>query len=262
MGINQELINWINTAKSRGLNSQQIYKELIKNGYPPFVAKEAITSFDKPTKKPSNKKFIFYGLAIVVIIIGIFFIANIGISEKKVDNSQFNETKLNNLEEIELIQEEPQPVQEEIIDCGQSTMAVNDCFLNAAKSCNPVKVIVESEVDMFGMIMSAKTLKEIKGMENKKCIFYDKYLNNTVSFSEEFVQMGIENGATQEEIDQQLIISNQDAQKVIGKESFCKYTIEDLIQKLQDEMKGSFSWSSEDKEKYECAGSFYEVGQL
>ncbi len=148
---------------------------------------------------------------------------------------------------------------EEIIDCGEINNSINECYLDAAQNCCLAKIIVSYEIDLFGMIFASKTQQEIQGIEEDKCLLYNKYLDNTVGFSEDFLLQALENGTTQEDLDQQLNESNLQASIFIGKESVCKYPHSDLILKLEEEMEGSFSGSSEDAELYECSGTLYEI---
>lgn len=154
----------------------------------------------------------------------------------------------------------------EVIDCGRYTAMSGevdnntnlDCFIDAAKNCCPAKIISEIELNMFGMLIHSKSYREVKGLENERCILFDRIDDYTISISEEDRQEALDSGVTEEEIEQQLLESNQGAQEMIGKDNTCKYPIQDLVNILENEKEGSFSGASEDVEKYQCTGSLYE----
>lgn len=155
---------------------------------------------------------------------------------------------------------------EKIIDCGSNAMLQNgtrenlsnfDCFIKAAQTCSPAKLINAMTVNILGMIDTATGLVEIKGMDADKCVLYQKTLNNGVKISDEFVQVMLDAGSTKEQISQAEQTANENAQLSIGKDGTCKYPIEDLIKMLEAEKQGVFSFSTDDMSKYQCTGSMY-----
>jgi len=155
-----------------------------------------------------------------------------------------------------------------IIDCGATIISIIseetmgdkpnlDCFIDAARDCCPAKLVTETEMNLFGPIIYSKTYREIKGLQEERCVLYQRTDDGSYSYPEKMRKQMLDSGMTEEEINQQLEESNEVAQDMIGKDSTCKYPIEDLIDILEGEKEGSFSFSTENVEKYQCTGSMY-----
>jgi len=91
-------------------------------------------------------------------------------------------------------------------------------------------------------------------MESNKCIYYQRTESNSIEFTEEMVQQMLEDGATQEEIDQQEQTANDSAQEAVGMEKTCKFDTEDLTAMLNRWKQGSMS--TEDWDVAECEGDY------
>ena len=156
----------------------------------------------------------------------------------------------------------------EIIDCGATIISEEtmgdkphlDCFIDAVRDCCPAKLVTETEINFFGVISYSKTYREIKGLQEERCVLYNRIDDWSYDYTEELRNQMLDSGMTEEEINQALEDSNEVVQDMIGKDSTCKYPIEDLVNILEGEKEGSFSFSTEDIEKYECTGSMYETG--
>lgn len=142
--------------------------------------------------------------------------------------------------------DEQQNCQVQITDCGTNVLSEKtsenvpnfDCFIEAAQICNPAKLLNTVVIDILGMLSTSTTRMEIKGMESDKCIYYQRTESNSVEFTEEMIQQILDGGATQEEIDQQLQISNDVAQEAVGMEVICKFNREDLTAMLNNWKQG------------------------
>ncbi len=155
----------------------------------------------------------------------------------------------------------------QVTDCETSVLSQetignvpnHDCFIDKAKDCCPAKLVTETEINFFGMFVYSKTYREINGLENESCVLYQRTDNTSYRYSEETRQQMLDSGMTEEQIDEQLAQQNQQAQEmIIGKDSTCRYPIDDLVNILEEEKQGRFSGSTEDVEKYQCTGSMYE----
>jgi hypothetical protein len=154
------------------------------------------------------------------------------------------------------------------IDCGLAILSAEsradgnlpnfDCFINNARKCCPAKIIVETKLNLFGMIAHTITYREIKGLTDERCLFYQRTDDIYYNYSKDVKQQMLDRGMTEEQIVQQLAEQNQEAQDFVGKDSTCKYPIEVLVNKLEEEKQGKFSGSTEDYEEYQCTGSLYE----
>lgn len=128
-----------------------------------------------------------------------------------------------------------------------------DCFIEASEDCDPAKLSYTASVELFGMMSTATTHMELKGMEDDKCIYYQRTESSSVEFTDELVQQMLDSGLTQEEIDQQEQISNEAAQETAGMEKTCKFDTDDLTDILERWKQGSFS--TEDWDVAECEDS-------
>lgn len=153
-----------------------------------------------------------------------------------------------------------------IIDCGTLVFEENSdmyglsCFTEAARSCSPAKLVTELEIGFFGMNIYTETYREIKGTESERCTLYQRTEDQRISITEETRQRSLDNGKTEEEIEQPLLEANQAAQEsVVGKDSTCHYPLEDLVNMLEQEQEGRFSGSTSDVQTYQCTGSRYEI---
>lgn len=155
----------------------------------------------------------------------------------------------------------------QIIDCGSFVLSEetigntpnHDCFIDASEDCCSAKLVTETEMNLFGMLIYSRSYREIKGLENERCVLYQRTDDISYSYADEIRQQMLDSGMTEEQIGQQLAQQNQQAQEmIIGKDSTCRYPINDLVNILEEEKQGSFSGSTEDVEKYQCTGSMYE----
>ena len=125
------------------------------------------------------------------------------------------------------------------IDCLDCNNNLN-CFINAAQTCEYSNITYISTSNILGIIENIISYHELRGMEGDKCLFYSKYENIDITFSEEFIQDALDGGTTQGEIDQILQDTNQDFDALEGKDSLCKNTIQDLINLFENWDEGFF----------------------
>ncbi len=161
----------------------------------------------------------------------------------------------------------------EMVDCGSfflSEYSVEDpenmekfeCFIDSARECCPASISVDLEMDLgfVGLIANSKTYREIRGIEDQRCVYYQRYDDVNYEFSDEMRQMLLDEGLNEEEIDEQIKQINEEGREaLINTYTLCRYPIEDLVQTLENEKQGHFSWSTEDFNKYECTGTNYGV---
>jgi hypothetical protein len=169
------------------------------------------------------------------------------------------------VEEEEVIEEEV--VEVAVVDCGSYEFSEEglenetglSCFIEAAKTCSPAKLKTESTTDFFGLNIFTIAYREIMGLEDERCTLFQRTDDQQISVTEENRQLALENGSTEEEIDQQLLDSNQFSQDtLIGKDTTCHYPTEELVDILEREKQGSVSGSTSDYETYQCTGSLLE----
>jgi hypothetical protein len=138
------------------------------------------------------------------------------------------------------------------IDCQTDL----DCFIEASASCRPATVTYTVTVDVFGLLMTSRSLLEIKGLEADKCVFYMKTEQVDIEFSEELIQQMLAGGATQEQIEEQEKAANEQADMTTeGADGACRFDAADLAAMLSRWQEGAFS--SEDWAVAECGGAMF-----
>lgn len=127
-----------------------------------------------------------------------------------------------------------------VADCGTDF----DCFINASLNCSLAKVTNTSTINLFGIEITTTTYYELKGMEENNCTYYFKTDEQHINFSDEMREFMLDSNATQEEIETQLEISNEQSDLLEGKDAICKIPISDLIIFLNKTKMGDVSGGS------------------
>lgn len=134
---------------------------------------------------------------------------------------------------------------------------LNGFINNVSENCTNSNILCNTTFDLFGIGAFTEIIiyYELQGMENDKCLFYSRNENYTFFYSEEFIQNALDSGVTQEEINEQLQITNQQYESLESLEGVCKYPVQDLVDMLRGWEQGNFSFSSENYQKYNCTGN-------
>ncbi len=126
-----------------------------------------------------------------------------------------------------------------INDCGTDF----ECFMTNVGSHENVKCLFTSTVNLFGILQTTTNY-----MENKNIVFHEEYEfyvrveEVSVEFSEDLVQTYLDQGLSQEEIDQLEGDANEQAQGSVGAETTCRYTdASPFITVLNNWNQGNFS---------------------
>jgi hypothetical protein len=130
-----------------------------------------------------------------------------------------------------------------------------DCFISAVENCTRANMTQEISIDFFGLVSYSRNLMELKGLENEKCVYYQRVLKANISYSQELIDILRGNNLTDVEIQQSEQEANLEAQKTIGLEQTCYFTAEDLISILQKLEQGNFS--SSDFDDGDCVQGCY-----
>ena len=138
------------------------------------------------------------------------------------------------------------------IDCGTDF----DCFIEASEDCKLAKVEHTAVINLFGVEQTGIFDYELKGKEADNCIFYLKSREMDIKFSDEVVQQMLASGATQEEIDGQEQILNEQVDVFEGLDGTCKFNTAELASMLRRWSEGSYSTS--DLEDAECEGDYFD----
>jgi len=137
------------------------------------------------------------------------------------------------------------------IDCEDDL----DCFILASETCTDAKLTQEFSINFFGLLSYSKNLMKLKGLENEKCVYYQRVLEVNISYSQELIDVLHGNNLTDLEIQQSEQEANLEAQKSVGLEQTCYFTAADLENILQKLKQGSFS--SSDFSNGNCEQSCY-----
>ena len=92
-------------------------------------------------------------------------------------------------------------------DCGEDM----ECFAAAAENCDPAKVLFTMDLEMMGIKISSTSYQEITGTEDDLCVFKIRTEGVTVEFTEEAVNQMLDMGLTQEQIDEQIATTQEQA---------------------------------------------------
>lgn len=112
-----------------------------------------------------------------------------------------------------------------IRNCGEDF----DCFIESSKTCQPAEVSFTMNFT-FLLPMTSNSLFEIRGLEQNKCIFYQKLGKTTLSFPA---------GTSQSIID----YNNQVYQRMEGLDKICQFDTHNLVEGLTRWKLGNFdSW--------------------
>lgn len=128
----------------------------------------------------------------------------------------------------------------------------------ASRECRPTEIVCSGTMNWWGIILSAVTRYEIRGMEAGKCVLSQRTEDYDLRFDDVLVEKMLAEGATQEEIDR----GEQEARdlaraQTIGLEQICKFDTSDLVFLFDQMNEGVFSssdWEAGDCEWIHPAG--------
>ena len=143
---------------------------------------------------------------------------------------------------------EPSPVGPK--DCGTDF----DCFITLAASCEPASVSWINPLDFFGAITTTTLYQELRGYEDDRCVYYLRTDMVEVSYSDEMKQQMLDNGSTEEQIEEQRSLT-EDAAQQAGYDDTCLFTTNDLVALLTRWQQGTFSM--DDYDVAECSGKIF-----
>ena len=184
--------------------------------------------------KESEEAYSNLNLPLIVLSIFAFFIVAIGLYffmfNEKINLDKSSENIENSLQ--------GQANDASVIDCQDDF----DCFIEISRNCDQGKVVFDSTLDLFGMLITTKTFYEIKGIELNKCILYMRTEKQNISFSEMLIQQMLANNNTLNQIKLQENTANEQVKLVQGKDGTCKFSSNnDLTGLLKKGQAGNFS---------------------
>ena len=139
------------------------------------------------------------------------------------------------------------------IDCGNDM----GCFAQASSACRPAKMIRNSSVDLFGVIVMGSTYMEIQtASETGKCLLYSLTADSSAKLNNSVVAAALANGASMDDIKKQEAESARQAKAAIGLSGTCKYGAAELSAMLTRWNAGKFA--SSDYAGADCTGKIFE----
>lgn len=138
------------------------------------------------------------------------------------------------------------PAISSVKDCGEDMQ----CFTEAAENCKPAKVIFPIELEMMGIKITSTSYQEIVGKEDDLCVFKILSEGVEVEFTEEAIDQMLGMGLTQEQIDEQIAMTEEAAnQEQLNQ--ICRVDTERLAAVMAKWTSGEFStddWTGMDCE--------------
>lgn len=138
------------------------------------------------------------------------------------------------------------PAISSVKDCGEDMQ----CFTEAAENCKPAKVTFPIELEMMGIKITSTSYQEIVGKEDDLCVFKILSEGVEVEFTEEAIDQMLEMGLTQEQIDEQIAMTEEAAnQEQLNQ--ICRVDTERLAEVMAKWTSGEFStddWTGMDCE--------------
>jgi hypothetical protein len=128
-------------------------------------------------------------------------------------------------------------VEQEQIDCGEDF----DCFVTQSETCSIASVDRSIFTNLFGVDQTTNSYYELRGWDDGKCVFYLKYGDLLVEYSDDLVQSLIDNGETLEEVQQREDDLNVLYDGLEGREGSCRFESSDLNAMLERWNNGQYS---------------------
>ncbi|MEX0920274.1 MAG: hypothetical protein WDZ69_01685 [Candidatus Pacearchaeota archaeon] len=180
-----------------------------------------------PEKRPTNMPFIILGGTFAVALIGIVLL--FFVSEWDFSGSESNEE----------VPSETRESAELAVSCNDW-----DCLIENSKNCNLAKATLNSTINFFGAIITTTSSYEIKESEIGVCELYTINKYQTIGYDEEIVEQKLEEGMTDEEIEQEIKDVNEEVSEFEKTGSVCRFEpTSDLTEYLTLLDEGVFDFS-------------------
>lgn len=124
---------------------------------------------------------------------------------------------------------------------GPAVCTDMDCFIGAGEKCSPAVMNYSASVDVLGVVSTAKTFMEIRGLEDGKCVYYQRTDGIDAEFSEEFKGTLRYSGKSESEIADMEAAAAVEAQKAVGTVATCKMETSKLAEILKKWKSGPYS---------------------
>lgn len=130
-----------------------------------------------------------------------------------------------------------------------------DCLITASETCSIANLTHSISTNNGTWIQTIKYYYRIRGFEDENCEFYREILGVTGGYTDSKKQELLNEGKTQEEIDEMEILTMEDIESdLAGKTSICRFSVYLLEERLQDVKDGKPFVTTEEASK--CSGDF------
>jgi len=113
-----------------------------------------------------------------------------------------------------------------------------DCFIQAAKSCEPTMVMFSASSERFGLLHAVTSELRIKGMKQDLCQYQSEVVSSDVKLTKEMREHVKAQGVPDSEIEAEEKRSKEHARKLIGAGMACEFETEKLVTMLTNIKEG------------------------
>jgi len=229
-----------------GVPRENIKQTLLAQGYSDFEIDKAIKRVERGEykdevlskimkKRKRDLSYLKYFLLafVVMTLILVFIVLFFNIKNLNDGLSLRNNTNLNQINGR---------TENGVINCGKVNGLVNECFVDAARTCKNVRVESNAEFNMYDFVEKSTSVYELRGIKDGKCVFY--YLQKEISavISEEGKELLREDGLSEGDIKDREKEINDDLKVLRGKSVTCNIELKELESIVKKWEIGEFSY--------------------
>jgi len=141
------------------------------------------------------------------------------------------------------------------INCSEYSGTDIDCFIEFAGSCSPSNLTYDFTINVLGWVQTNSYYFEIIDFIDGKCEIYEEVLSSSGEYSDTKRQSLLDEGNSEEEIDEMETEKNDELSDFVGESGICRYPyLENMLMELKEV---GIILPIEDPETYDCTGGLY-----
>jgi hypothetical protein len=86
-----------------------------------------------------------------------------------------------------------------MFDCQENF----NCLVQAAITCTPAEAIRTTGISGSGMVLTATTVFEVRGMEGERCVYFQRTLRASMRFDDATFEQFVQTGMTRDQVRQE-----------------------------------------------------------
>ena len=86
-----------------------------------------------------------------------------------------------------------------MLDCQENF----NCLVQASITCTPAEAVRTTGITGSGMVLTATTVFEIRGLEAERCVFFQRTVRASMRFDDEMFEQFVQAGLTREQVRQE-----------------------------------------------------------